>query len=191
MSPGRCRGRLGRGFPVGGHPVYPADVEAPSDRQETKQVMRHAIRELRRVLPDQPTRSIALWLRVTGLPEVRAAQRVLAYNSFKGEPVSAPFVAWCRESGKQVAFPEDDPLPDPSTFDLVIVPGVAFTERGDRLGRGGGWYDRLLPQLRDDCATVGVAFDIQVLPELPVERHDRPVRLVVTETHTYGVTSGV
>lgn len=172
-------------------PVYPAGVEPASDRQETKQVMRQAIRELRRVLPDQPTRSIALWLRVTELPRVRAAQHVLAYNSLKGEPVSAPFVEWCRESGKRVSFPEDTPLPDATDYDLVIVPGVAFTEGGDRLGRGGGWYDRLLPQLRSDCATVGVAFDIQLLPELPVEPHDRPVGVVVTETHTYGVTSGV
>lgn len=152
------------------------------NQQETKQVVRRAIRELRRVLPDQPTRSIALWLIVTGLPEVRAARRVLAFNSLPGEPDSGPFVAWCRESGKQLTFPEDDPLPDPTTFDVVIVPGVAFTERGDRLGRGGGWYDRLLPQLRPDCATVGVAFDIQVLPELPVEKHDARVAVVATET---------
>ncbi len=159
-------------------------MEAASDRQETKHVMRRAIGELRRVLPDQPTRSIALWLSVTALPEVRAAQHVLAYSSLKGEPDSAPFVAWCRESGKQVTLPEDESLPAPTSYDLVIVPGVAFTERGDRLGRGGGWYDRLLPQLRDDCATVGVAFDIQVLPELPVEAHDAQVDVVVTETKT-------
>lgn len=145
-------------------------------------MMRRAIRELRRVLPDQPTRSISLWLAVTGLPEVRSARHVLAYNSLKGEPESMPFVEWCRESGKRLSFPEDDPLPEPASFDLVVVPGVAFTERGDRLGRGGGWYDRLLPQLRDDCATVGVAFDVQVLPELPVEPHDARVDVVVTET---------
>lgn len=162
-----------------------AVVETAEERQEAKRVVRQAIRELRRVLPDQPARSIALWLAVTALAEVRAARHVLAYNSLKGEPDSVPFVAWCRESGKQLTFPEDEPLPDPTAYDVVIVPGVAFTERGDRLGRGGGWYDRLLPQLRDDCATVGVAFDIQVLPELPVEPHDRQVGVVVTETHTY------
>lgn len=158
-------------------------MDAANDRQETKRVMRQAIRELRRVLPDQPTRSVALWLSVTALPEVRSARRVLGFNSLKGEPDTGPFVEWCRESGKQLTFPEAEPLPDPSTYDLVVVPGVAFTERGDRLGRGGGWYDRLLPQLRPDCATVGVAFDIQVLPELPVEPHDARVDVVVTETH--------
>lgn len=161
-----------------------------TSRQDTKRVVRGAIRELRRVLPDRPARSIALWLTVTGRPEVRAARHVLAYRSMKGEPDSAPFIEWCRESGKAVSFPEDEPLPPPATYDLVIVPGVAFTERGDRLGRGGGWYDRLLPQLRADCATVGVAFDVQVLPELPVEPHDAQVHVVVTETHTYvGQTS--
>ena len=163
--------------------------QARSDgQQETKQVVRHAIRELRRVLSDQPARSVALWLTVTGLPEVRAANHVLAFESGPGEPDSGPFVAWCHEMGKRVTVPASDreaEVPtDPAVFDLVLVPGVAFTERGDRLGRGGGWYDRLIPQLRPGCATVGVAFDIQVLPELPVEPHDARVSVVVTETRT-------
>ena len=166
-----------------------SQARAPSDgEQETKQVVRHAIRELRRVLPDQPARSIALWLAVTGLPEVRAATHVLAFESVAGEPDSGPFVAWCHEMGKRVTVPaseHDAEVPaDPDVFDLVLVPGVAFTERGDRLGRGGGWYDRLIPRLRPGCATVGVAFDIQVLPELPVEPHDARVSVVVTETRT-------
>jgi 5-formyltetrahydrofolate cyclo-ligase len=164
-------------------------VQAPSDgQQETKQVVRHAMRELRRVLPDQPARSVALWLTVTGLPEVRAAENVLAFESVPGEPDSGPFVAWCHEMGKRVTVPASDRAADvpadPAAFDLVVVPGVAFTERGDRLGRGGGWYDRLIPALRPGCATVGVAFDIQVLPELPAEPHDARVSVVVTETRT-------
>jgi 5-formyltetrahydrofolate cyclo-ligase len=164
-------------------------VEAPNDhaaasRQETKVVVRRAMRELRRALPGVAARSVAIWVRVTALAEVRAAHSVLAFASIAGEPDTGPFVQWCRESGKEVAFPEDERLPDPATFDLVIVPGVAFTPAGERLGQGGGWYDRLLPELRPDCLTVGVAFDIQVLPELPTERHDVGVQCVVTETQT-------
>jgi 5-formyltetrahydrofolate cyclo-ligase len=62
--------------------------------------------------------------------------------------------------------------------DVVIVPGVGFTRAGARLGRGGGHYDRLLSH----CAatSIGVAFDIQLVDELPTEPHDRPVDLVVT-----------
>ena len=63
----------------------------------------------------------------------------------------------------------------------MIVPGLAFTRRGDRLGQGGGWYDRVLAGVRDDCVTIGVAFAPQLVDELPVEPHDRPVDLVVTE----------
>ena len=62
--------------------------------------------------------------------------------------------------------------------DLVIVPGLAFTAAGARLGRGGGHYDRLLASAA--ITSIGVAFDIQLVDELPLEPHDRGVDLVVT-----------
>jgi 5-formyltetrahydrofolate cyclo-ligase len=62
--------------------------------------------------------------------------------------------------------------------DLVIVPGLAFTRAGARLGRGGGHYDRLLDGV--EATSLGVAFDIQLVDELPLEPHDRGVDLVVT-----------
>lgn len=67
-------------------------------------------------------------------------------------------------------------------IDLAIVPGVAFDRNGRRLGRGAGWYDRLLaePALRSGVA-IGVAFESQVARRVPVARHDRPVDLIVTE----------
>ncbi len=64
--------------------------------------------------------------------------------------------------------------------DLLIVPGVAFTHAGERLGRGGGHYDRLLAEARA-AASIGVAFDIQIVREVPMEPHDRRVDWVVTE----------
>jgi 5-formyltetrahydrofolate cyclo-ligase len=62
--------------------------------------------------------------------------------------------------------------------DLLIVPGLAFTRSGARLGRGGGHYDRLLAGAPGP--SIGVAFDIQLVDELPTEPHDRGVDLVVT-----------
>jgi 5-formyltetrahydrofolate cyclo-ligase len=62
--------------------------------------------------------------------------------------------------------------------DLVIVPGLAFTRAGARLGRGGGHYDRLLDGV--EATSLGVAFDIQLVDDLPLEPHDRGVDLVVT-----------
>lgn len=65
-------------------------------------------------------------------------------------------------------------------LDLGLCPGVAFTAQGARLGRGGGYYDRLLAQMtREKC---GVSFDEQLVPALPVEAHDAFVGYIVTPT---------
>ncbi|HWH33007.1 MAG TPA: 5-formyltetrahydrofolate cyclo-ligase [Egibacteraceae bacterium] len=64
----------------------------------------------------------------------------------------------------------------------VVVPGLAFDEAGNRLGYGGGHFDRLLARLPGDVPVIGVAFDVQVLDGLPAQAHDRPVHAVVTES---------
>ncbi len=71
---------------------------------------------------------------------------------------------------------------DPAMLDLILVPGVAFTRSGERLGRGGGFYDRLLASLPAHVCKIGVCFDAQVQPELPVETHDQRVDFLATES---------
>lgn len=66
------------------------------------------------------------------------------------------------------------------SIDLVLVPGLAFDPQGRRLGRGGGFYDRFLPQLRREAFTVGVCFGVQRVPEVPVAAHDARVEWLVT-----------
>jgi 5-formyltetrahydrofolate cyclo-ligase len=68
----------------------------------------------------------------------------------------------------------------PDELDLILVPGVAFDRAGNRLGRGGGFYDRLLPQYRAKRA--GICFDVQCLEEIPAEPHDCRMDLLVTES---------
>jgi 5-formyltetrahydrofolate cyclo-ligase len=65
-------------------------------------------------------------------------------------------------------------------LDVVLVPGVAFDLRGRRLGRGAGYYDRLLIGVRG--TTCGIAFDEQISGELPVEPHDIHVNCILTPT---------
>ena len=65
-------------------------------------------------------------------------------------------------------------------LDLVLVPGLAFDRAGWRLGRGRGFYDRLLAKVAG--VKCGVAFDLQVLGELPIEAHDQRVNFIVTPT---------
>ncbi|MBO4430404.1 MAG: 5-formyltetrahydrofolate cyclo-ligase [Bacteroidaceae bacterium] len=67
---------------------------------------------------------------------------------------------------------------DYAHIDLAIIPGMAFTPQGDRLGRGKGYYDRLLPQLH--CPLIGLAFPFQILPNIPTEPHDIQMTEVIS-----------
>lgn len=62
---------------------------------------------------------------------------------------------------------------------LVIVPGVAFDKKGNRLGRGRGCYDRFLKMLPEDIPSIGLAFDFQILPEIPAKTHDARVNKII------------
>lgn len=68
--------------------------------------------------------------------------------------------------------------PYTGTYDMIIVPGLAFTPKGDRLGYGAGYYDTFLPQ-HPKAFTVAVCFPFQVVDDLPVEAHDSAVDRVV------------
>jgi 5-formyltetrahydrofolate cyclo-ligase len=68
----------------------------------------------------------------------------------------------------------------PAEIDLVLVPGVAFTPDGQRMGRGRGHYDRFLPKLRADAVTLGIVFSERVLPDLPTEAHDVPLSGIIS-----------
>lgn len=69
------------------------------------------------------------------------------------------------------------PLDD---IDLVVVPGVAFDKKNIRLGRGHGYYDRFLSGLPGSAKAIGLAFDFQVLENLPKDPHDIPVSKTIT-----------
>jgi 5-formyltetrahydrofolate cyclo-ligase len=67
---------------------------------------------------------------------------------------------------------------DKEEINLLIVPGLAFTNEGYRLGFGGGYYDRFL--LDYNGSTVSLAFPIQLKAKLPIEKHDIPVQKIIT-----------
>lgn len=68
---------------------------------------------------------------------------------------------------------------------LICVPGVAFSLEGQRLGRGGGYYDRLLAETGSQAVTAGLAYSFQVLDRLPESPDDRRLQLIVTESGVY------
>lgn len=69
----------------------------------------------------------------------------------------------------------------PEQVDLVVVPGLAFDAHGGRLGYGKGYYDGLLARVRGDVVAVGLCFEGQVVPAVPVAPHDMPMNFIVTE----------
>ncbi len=147
--------------------------------------VRRSMRSMRRAITDRPERSERIWAHVRPLLPATTPLRLLAFESIAGEPETAPFVEWCRSVGVEVDVPgehSDPASPDPAWPDVVIVPGLAFTRRGDRLGQGGGWYDRFLAGVRPECRTIGVGFDEQIVDDLPVEDHDIRLDHVVTES---------
>lgn len=83
--------------------------------------------------------------------------------------------------GIREPHPEKRRPVSPKEIDLVLVPGVAFDTRGNRIGFGKGYYDRLLPELRKDARTVGLAFSCQIVEKIKAEEHDVKISLLVTE----------
>lgn len=76
--------------------------------------------------------------------------------------------------------PEGNDTVSPEILDLIIVPGVAFDRKGNRLGRGKGFYDRFLAQTH--ATTVAVCFDCQLVDKIPTEPHDLPAQFIVTKS---------
>ncbi len=70
-------------------------------------------------------------------------------------------------------------------IDVIVVPLVAFDNKGNRMGMGGGYYDRMLKKVRKDCLVIGVAYEFQLVDELLVEEWDMPMDIVITEKNCY------
>jgi 5-formyltetrahydrofolate cyclo-ligase len=66
-------------------------------------------------------------------------------------------------------------------IDIAIVPGVAMDEKGGRVGSGDGYYDRIIPDLPMTTRKVGLVFEGQLVPQVPMESHDKHVDIIITE----------
>ena len=79
--------------------------------------------------------------------------------------------------------------PDPSKckvvpmdrIDIAILPGLAFDEKGGRIGLGTGYYDRLIPRLDITTRKVALTFEEQIIPQVPMESHDKHVDIIITD----------
>jgi len=85
--------------------------------------------------------------------------------------------------------PDTDKVVPTGELDLIVAPALAFDRQGNRLGRGGGYYDRFIEQSAGSLVC-GLAFDSQLLDELPAEPHDRPVNMVATNAEFLRFAAG-
>ncbi len=176
----------------------------------SKAPLRAATRAARRALSDAERRSASARIadRLLALPELGGARTVLLYAALREEVDLASLIAPLHERGVRTLFPRvrgesldlvaaadlrtlqlghrgvREPagrIVDPEVVEVAVVPGLAFDPRGARLGTGGGHYDRLLHRFPPHTVRVGVAFACQLVPRIPLEPHDEPVHLVITE----------
>lgn len=73
------------------------------------------------------------------------------------------------------------------TPDILVVPGLGFSQQGFRLGRGAGWYDKFLAEFMPRLGCIGVCFDQQFGHEFPVEAHDQKMQMILTDQRTVNI----
>ncbi|MDQ7093169.1 5-formyltetrahydrofolate cyclo-ligase [Desulfosporosinus sp. PR] len=74
---------------------------------------------------------------------------------------------------------------DPFEIDLILVPGAGFDLQGNRLGYGGGYYDRFFMRIRQTVPRVAIGFECQIIERVPVDQHDAKMTMLVTENKVY------
>lgn len=164
------------------------------------------------------TASAAICQRLLAQAPLDTAQRIAAYLSNDGEPDLGALISHLWQRGAQVLLPVldgdrlrfreytadmslvrnryriDEPPPaaaevDVDDLDVVLMPLVGFDVAGNRLGMGGGYYDRSLQNIKSNAAArpllIGTAFDCQCVAEVVVEQTDVGLDAVVTETRSY------
>ncbi len=180
-----------------------------------KETLRKKLKEKRDNLPKEEVEKLSLPVveRIKGLPQYGKAKTVMLYHPLGNEVDLTPLMEeiW-RDSKKVLLLPKitadgemvavevpgrellrkgkfnivepiGGKIVKPEKIDFVAVPGVAFDKRGCRLGLGKGFYDRFLPRVKG--FKVGVAYDFQIVDEVPCEGHDVPLDAVITPTTIY------
>ena len=156
-------------------------------------------------------KSISISEYLLGLECIKAAKTIMAYVDMPKEVKTDIIINTLLNMGKDVAVPVCVPASyeliaskilsldelksghygilepkkeysadGPDTLTL-FVPGSAFDVYGNRIGHGKGYYDRFLSKVPQETLKIGLAFDYQILPRLPVEHYDIPVNCIITE----------
>jgi 5-formyltetrahydrofolate cyclo-ligase len=124
--------------------------------------------------------------RVLEMTRWAEAQSVILFSPLPSEPIITPLKLDCearKVSCTTIAQSSrnESELQLPDTIDFILVPGVAFSKDRHRLGRGGGFFDRLLAGRAAKAFKLGLCFSFQLLESIPTEPHDIVMDAVVTD----------
>jgi 5-formyltetrahydrofolate cyclo-ligase len=153
-------------------------AEKAALRETMKQRLRAMNAEDRQSLSDEICENV---LQMTQWQE---AQNVVLFLPLPSEPIITPLKLDCDvRKVPEVIIPQSpkNGLHLPDQIDLVLVPGLAFSKERHRLGRGGGFFDRMLSDRAKNAFKLAICFSFQVVDAIPVEEHDVKVDAVVTE----------
>lgn len=186
-----------------------------------KKSIREEMLARRKALPPAACLGLSLRVqeRLLASSEFAAAECLALYSPVLNEVFTEEIFAVSRRLGKRVAYPrvsgtilefaevtergELSPgtfgileptgsrVVPPSSFDLLLVPGVAFDLSGHRLGYGKGFYDRILHRRAGHALLAGLCFEQQLVEALPAETHDVRMDMIFTEERTLGFGDAV
>ena len=179
-------------------------------KHQAKQEMRALLIQKRRMLTKEECKQLSNQIieRLEDNPTFQQAKSILIYYPIQNEVDLLPLVKKYKHE-KLILFPvvhrkemTANPyegnhnmhrnkigIPEPTTapyqgkIDLILTPAVAFDKKGNRLGRGGGYYDRFLKKV-SHAKLIGVGYDFQLVDSVPVKRHDQKVEQIILPSQT-------
>jgi 5-formyltetrahydrofolate cyclo-ligase len=158
------------------------------NHEQSKERLRERMQEELRTLDpeDRRGRSLQICNHVLELPVWKQARVAVVFEPFNNEPEITSLLSDLQRRGSEiiVILPTARSQHDIAIFgpiDLILVPGIAFTRNGGRMGRGFGFFDRFLAHRAVAAIKIGIAFRFQIVDSLPLESHDVQLDLVVTD----------
>ena len=164
----------------------PNDGERVAAKAALRSRMRQCLTELSS--DERDSRSKQICGRIVHSPEWQEAKRIVLFVPLRSEPDISGLNEEARSEQKVITTiaptirVEAELQFGTDKIDLIVVPGLAFSR--DRLGRGGGFFDRLLAGPAAEAYKLGVCFDFQLLESIPIEPHDIVMDTVATEEFT-------
>jgi 5-formyltetrahydrofolate cyclo-ligase len=177
-----------------------------TDPKFLKKRLRRSLLDIRTNIPNKKAKSELIVKKLLSIKEVTSAKTILLYYPTKSEVDISNTFKILVELGKTIFLPKIDDYKitkfsqktrlskgknriiepegrvtkNPRNIDVAIIPGIGFDYAGNRIGHGGGWYDRIIDEIYFKHI-IGICFDSQIVPKAPNEPHDKSVHLIITE----------